>query len=101
MNEMWWEGWSADERLLAEQAVMQYRALRKACAEAPDGSVLSVAERLAVDEGRKLTRRTLEQALQAEAAEAQKRGRGPKLCDVRGNAHAPRVQSAAADDGCR
>jgi hypothetical protein len=74
MNEMWWEGLSPEERLLAEQAVMQYRALRKACAEAPDGSVLSVAERLAVDEGRKLTRRTLEQALQAEAVEAQKKG---------------------------
>jgi hypothetical protein len=69
-----WEQLSAEERLLAEQAVLQYRALRKACAEAPHGKVLGVAERLAVNQGRELTRRTLETALQEEAAEVEKKG---------------------------
>lgn len=65
---------SPQERLLAEHAVLQYRALRAACSEAPNGKVLGVAERIAVDQGRELTRRTLETALQEEAAEAEKKG---------------------------
>ena len=74
MSSLSWEQLSAEERLLAEQAVLQYRALRKACAEAPHGKVLGVAERLAVDQGREMTRRTLETALQQEAGEAEKKG---------------------------
>lgn len=74
MSSLWWEQLSAEERLLAEQTVLQYRALRTACAEAPHGKVLGVAERLAVNQGRELTRRTLETALQQEAAEAEKKG---------------------------
>ena len=74
MSSLSWEQWSAEERLLAEQAVLQYRALRKACAEAPHGKVLGIAERLAVSQGREMTRRTLETALQEEAAEAEKKG---------------------------
>ena len=74
MSNLSWEQLSAEERLLAEQAVVQYRALRKACAEAPHGKVLGVAERLAVDQGRELTRHTLQTALQQEAAEAEKKG---------------------------
>ncbi len=74
MSSLRWEQLSAEERLLAEQAVLQYRALRTACAEAPHGRVLGVAERLAVNQGRELTRHTLETALQQEAAEAEKKG---------------------------
>jgi hypothetical protein len=74
MSSLCWEQLSPEERLLAEQAVVQYRALRAACAAAPDGKVLGVAERLAVDQGREMTRRTLESALQQEAAEAEKKG---------------------------
>jgi hypothetical protein len=74
MSSLRWEQLSAEERLLAEQAVLQYRALRTACAEAPHGKVLGVAERLAVNQGRELTRHTLETALQQEAAEAEKKG---------------------------
>ena len=74
MSSLSWERLSAEERLLAEQAVLQYRALRTACAKAPHGKVLGVAERLAVNQGRELTRRTLETALQQEAAEAEKKG---------------------------
>ena len=74
MSNLWWQQLSPEERLLAEQAVVQYRALRVACAAAPNGKVLGVAERLAVDQGHEMTRRTLESALQQEAAEAEKKG---------------------------
>jgi hypothetical protein len=74
MSSLWWEQLSAEERLLAEQAVVQYRALRAACAATPNGKVLGVAERLAVDQGRETARRTLESALQQEAAAAEKKG---------------------------
>jgi hypothetical protein len=74
MNGLQWDGLSAEERLLAEHAVMQFRVLRKACSEAPDGKVLSIAEQLAISQGREATRRTLETALQLEAAEAEKKG---------------------------
>lgn len=74
MNKLQWDHLSPEERLLAEQAVLEFRALRKACTEAPDGRVLAVAERLAVSQGREAMRRTLETALQLEAAEAEKKG---------------------------
>jgi hypothetical protein len=74
MSSLCWEKLSGEERLLAEQAVLQYRALRTACVEAPHGKVLGVAEQLAVSQGRELTRRTLEAALQQEAAAVEKKG---------------------------
>jgi hypothetical protein len=74
MSSLSWEHLSPEERLLAEQAVLQYRSLRKACVEAPDGKVLGIAERIAVHQGREMTRRTLETALQQEATEVEKKG---------------------------
>ena len=74
MNKLEWDGLSPEERLLAEQAVLEFRALRKACVEAPHGRVLAVAEQMAVSQGREAMRRTLETALQLEAAEAEKKG---------------------------
>lgn len=74
MNQLQWDVLSAEERLLAEQAVLEYRALRQACAAAPHGRVLAVAEQLAVSQGREAMRRTLETALQQDAAEAEKKG---------------------------
>ena len=68
-----WDELTAEERLIAEQAVMNLRSLGKACREAPHGKVLRVAEVLAVDQGRELTRRTLEVSLQSEAAEVEKK----------------------------
>ena len=68
-----WDELTAEERLIAEQAVMNLRTLKTACREAPHGKVLRVAEVLAVDQGRELTRRTLEVSLQSEAAEVEKK----------------------------
>jgi len=47
-----WDELRAEERLIAEQAVMNLRTLNKACREAPQGKVLPVAEVLAVDQGK-------------------------------------------------
>jgi hypothetical protein len=81
MSNLWWEHLTPEERLLAEQAVLQHRALREACAAAPDGKVLAIAERLAVDQGRAATRLQLQTALQNEAAEAEKKGAQVEVAD--------------------
>ena len=47
MAGMYWEELSAEERLLAEQAVMNYRALSKTCRRTADGTVLPIAETMA------------------------------------------------------
>ena len=65
---------SPEEALVVEQALAMYREVRKAAADAPDGQVLSIAERLAVTRGRELTRRSLESVLQEEAREGEKKG---------------------------
>ncbi|MEZ5944821.1 MAG: hypothetical protein R3C18_25825 [Planctomycetaceae bacterium] len=57
MAGMDWSELSAEERLVAEQAVMNLRLLNKAYREAKSGTVLSVAEALAMQQGRGLTRR--------------------------------------------
>ena len=44
-----WDELTAEERLIAEQAVMNLRTLKTACREAPQGKVLRVAEVLAVE----------------------------------------------------
>ena len=73
MPGMDWDETTATERLIAEQAVMNLRALNKACRGAADGQVLAVAERLAVEQGRELTRRILEVSLAEEGAEVEKK----------------------------
>jgi hypothetical protein len=75
-NGLNWEELTAEERLLAEQAVLNLRTLNRACDEAADGTVLAVAETLAMQQGRELIRRTLEVSLNRQAQEAEKKG-GP------------------------
>lgn len=66
---------SAEERLIAEQAVMNLRTLNSAASAAADGTVLAVAEKLAVEQGRELTRRTLQVSLDAEVKLVEKKVR--------------------------
>lgn len=73
MSALNWEELTALELLLAEQAVMNLRVLNKACREAADGKVLGVCEVLGMEQGRDLTRRTIEAALQAEVSEVEKK----------------------------
>jgi hypothetical protein len=63
------------EELLVERALLMARELQAAADSAPDGSVLAQAELVALRAGRELTRRALEAALQAQAEQAEKRGR--------------------------
>jgi hypothetical protein len=69
-----WDELTADELLIAEQAVMNLRELNKACRAAADGTVLSVAETLAMEQGRKLIRQSLEVSLKEEGCEVEKKG---------------------------
>lgn len=66
---------SPQERLIAEQAIMNFRSLNKTCREAPDGKVLEVAETLAMDQGREVTRATLEATVNLERDELEIRHR--------------------------
>ena len=75
MSGMNWEALSPQERLIAEQAIMNFRSLNKACREAEDGKVLAVAETMAIDQGRELTRVTLEASVNQERDELEKKGR--------------------------
>lgn len=63
-----------EERLIAEQAVLNFRELNKACDAAADGTVLNVCEKLAMQQGRELIRRTMEVTLNQQAAEVEKKG---------------------------
>lgn len=70
-----WDEMSKEERLLAEQAVMNFRELNKVCDEAVDGTVLDICEDMALRQGRELTRRAIETSLQMQATEVEKKGR--------------------------
>jgi hypothetical protein len=78
-----WSELSATERLLAEQAVLNFRSLNAACDAAADGTVLAVAETLALQQGRELIRRTVEASLhqQGEGLEKKVRRNGPARAD--------------------
>ena len=62
-----------EERLIAEQAVQNFRSLKKACDDAKDGTVLAVAERLALIQGRKLIQQTLQTSLELQARAIEKK----------------------------
>ncbi len=68
---------TSDERLVAEQAVLNLRTLNAACAA--DGTVLGIAEQLAVKRGREATRRVLEITLQSQDADREKKFVEPDL----------------------
>lgn len=63
------------EALFIEQAQAMYRELCDQARNAPDGQVVDVAESIAIARGRELTRRAIEQVVQREIEEAQKKGR--------------------------
>jgi len=70
-----WSEVTPEERLVADQAVMNLRSLNEACDAAADGTVLAVAENLALAQGRNLIRKTLETALNRQREEVEKKGR--------------------------
>ena len=62
------------EALVVEQALALVRQFRGACQAAAHGEVLARAERVAVAEGRELTRRALEAVLNDAASPAEQKG---------------------------
>ena len=58
-----------EERLVAEQAVLNLRTLNSAA----DGTVFAVAEKLAVEQGRELTRKTLQATLNVQVKDVEKK----------------------------
>ena len=66
---------SPEERLIAEQAVLNLRSLNKACDAAADGTVLAIAEQVAMTQGRELIRRTLQSSLDQQTRTVEKKGR--------------------------
>jgi hypothetical protein len=70
-----WEQWTPEERLVAEQAVLNFRELNQACDAAADGTVLDLCESLAMQQGRELIRKTIETSLGLQAREVEKKRR--------------------------
>ena len=65
------------QALVLEQALLLAQQLEQAAADAPDGHVLSRVEALAVPAARELARQAVEATLQAQAEQAEKKGRPP------------------------
>jgi hypothetical protein len=65
------------ERLIAEQAILNLRTLNNACDMAADGNVLAIAETLAVQQGRELTRKTLQMSVDEQVDTVEKKVRPP------------------------
>jgi hypothetical protein len=78
------------EALLLEHALLLARQLQQAADAAPDGQVLARVEALALPAGRELTRQAVEATLQAQAGEAEKRGRPAAGARPAGSAPTPR-----------
>ena len=74
-----------EERLVAEQAVLNLRTLNSAADAAADGTVFAVAEKLAVEQGRELTRKTLQATLNVQVKDVEKKV-GP-LVEIRLQRH--------------
>jgi hypothetical protein len=79
---------SEDELIAAEQAIAMARELRKLADATPDGHVLAVVEAAALERGRRFTRDRLQDALNAQAADLEKKGgaAGPACAAHRGGA---------------
>ena len=71
-----------EERLIAEQAVLNLRSLNEACDAAADGSVLAVAEKIAVEQGRELIRKTLQTSVNAQVKSVEKKVPSPGSANV-------------------
>jgi hypothetical protein len=76
---MKFEELSPAERLIAEPAVLNLRTLNNACDMAADGTVLAIAEILAVEQARELTRKTLPASIAAQVDSVETKFARPHL----------------------
>jgi hypothetical protein len=63
------------EALIVEQALAMVRELQQTATAAPDGHVLAQVEKVAMAQGRELTRKSLQAVLNDQAQEVEKKGR--------------------------
>ena len=83
------------QALILEQALLLAQQLERTAAEAPDGQVLARVEAAAVPAGRELTRKAVEAALQAQAEQAEKKGRPAGAAPAAARAAGPKGTPAA------
>jgi len=83
MSGMDWAELTPNERLIADQEVMNFRTLNAAGDAAADGAVLGIAEPLAVKQGREAIRRTWEMSLQWQDVDVEKKAHraGPAVAE--------------------
>jgi hypothetical protein len=86
------------ERLVLEQAIGFVHDLRRLAMQAPDGTVLDVCEKAALDQGRGLLRTTLTAALQCRIASAEQKG--GRRGRVRTRTPTPLAPKAVTPDRC-
>lgn len=77
---------SPEQRLLLEQAQAFIAELHRVANAAPDGQVLRIAERFAVEQGREFLRPALAQVLQAQAEAVEKKAPRPAPAPAAGDA---------------
>jgi hypothetical protein len=65
---------SEDEWIAGEQAIALTRELKRLADTTPDGHVLAIVETAALERGRRFTRDRLQSALNAQAADLEKKG---------------------------
>jgi hypothetical protein len=82
------------ERLALEQAIAYVTQLRQVALSAPDGTVLTTCEKLALKDGRALLRSTLAAALESRIAVGEQKG-GRRGAVVRRTPDAPRANTPA------
>jgi hypothetical protein len=68
---------NAREAAAVEQALAMVRELQQIADATPDGHVLAVVEQAAVDRGRRFTRDRLQDVLNAQAQDLEKKGGAP------------------------
>src|SRR4051812_11637041 len=83
------------EAAALEQALAMVRELKQIADAAPDGKVLAIVERVAVDRGRRFTRDRLQDALNAQAAALEQKGGAPGRAPAAG----PDLTAAAPSGG--
>lgn len=83
------------QALLLEQALLLAQQLERTAAQAPDGLVLHRVETAAVLAGQELTRKAVEATLQAQADNAEKKGRPADAARTAARAAGPKGMSAA------
>jgi hypothetical protein len=81
------------QALLLEQALLLAQQLERTADQAPDGQVLARVETAAVLAGQELTRKAVQAALQAQAQQAEKKGRRADAAPTAANAVGPEATS--------